>query len=88
MILNIGGKSTTAGRQATSGTLGVADSGGKYATGVVDTSANQIFIRIFANETVANNGNNIRLFTPSSEHNKKTLYLYVNSPIQKCPNKI
>ena len=36
---------------------------------------------------VANNGNNIRLLRPKSEHEGK-MYLLVNSTSQRCPNEI
>jgi hypothetical protein len=37
---------------------------------------------------VANNGNNIRLHTPESELEGKSLYIYVSSTTQRWPNKI
>jgi hypothetical protein len=42
MILNISGKSVTAGRQATAGTPGVVDTVGKFATTPVANNGNNI----------------------------------------------
>jgi hypothetical protein len=76
MILISAGKPATAERQAAAGTTGVVaivETGGEspvhqiFATGVVDTTANHLFIRYLPPVSltpVANNGNTIRLLKP------------------------
>jgi hypothetical protein len=55
-----------------------SDTGGKFATWVIDTGGKSPIHQ--------NNANN-RLLTPLCELEEK-LYFDVNSTIQKCPNKI
>jgi hypothetical protein len=87
-VANTAGKSVTTGRQATAGTPAVVDTGSKFATGVVDTGGkvtySSEYLPPMTTTPVANNGSNIRLLTPHSEH----VSIYVNTTTQICLNNI
>jgi hypothetical protein len=76
------------------GTAGVADTIGQFATGVVDTGGNlpPMSMTQAANllpvstTPMTDNGKNIRLLT--SVNLKEKNYLYVNSTTQRCSTKI
>jgi hypothetical protein len=81
--------STITGSKFATSSACVVNTGGKFATGVNNTSSKFATggkIATSINDTGANNRNNIRLQTPYSELEGKNLY--VNSSNQRCPNKI
>jgi hypothetical protein len=75
---------TPAANFATSFTS-VVDTGGKLPPVSTTPAAN---LPPVSTTPVANNAINIRLQIPQSELEGKNLYIYVNSTIQRCPNKI